>query len=322
MRRAADNAYRLGLGLATLLMAIQLAEKEADERRHARKQSVLAEKWAVLRTTFPDELAELQGYGGTGPSMRQLVTAFEQATGPWPADRRRALLIDVLMGDPFAPYELKVSVEDARHAVDTVAVPLGLDETEIEQLWLVWNDALMTYRSSRWRKPDHRVKNIPALTTGELVLPPARADALADGESADALADDHNLALLSGGSLSAQDVGMAAAMWLVVADDRAHPEWSDRQLLALPLASARNELVKAQMAHTLIIEPGLADGIATSTLIAALDRIRAEVDARLRAERDRNEDDAQRVRTMEALLAAVELTRDRIQQSQTSPAAA
>lgn len=322
MRRAADNAYGLGLGLATLLMVIQLTEKETDQRRHFRKQSVLAEKWAVLRAAFSTELDELQGYGGTGPSLRQLAAAFEQATTPWPADQQRALLIDVLMGDPFAPYELKVSVDDARHAVHTLAIPLGLDDAELGRLWQVWDDALTTYRSSRWRKPDQRVKNIPALTTGEFVLPRPRVDATEDGVQADALADDHNLALLAGGSLSAWNVEMAGATWLLAPHGRADVDSPDRQLLELPLASARNELVKAQMAHVLIVEPGFADGITTATAIDALDRISADVDAQLVTERERNDDDAQRLRTIEALRSAIEVTRDRIRQRGENQAAA
>lgn len=324
MRRADDNSYRLGLGLATLLMAIQLAEKEIDERRRTRKQSVLTEKWTVLRTTFPDQLVDLQGYGGTGPSLRQLVAAFEQATGTWPADQRRALLIDVLMGDPFAPYELKVAVDDARQAVHTVAVPLGLDEAEISQLWLVWNDALTTYHPSRWRKPDHRVKHIPALSTDEFVLPPPRAEATDAAASTDAQANDHNLALLAGGSLSASDARKAGAMWLLApaSDAPDDPMPPGRQLLALPLASARGELVKAQMAHTLIVEHGLVDGVTPTTVARALDRTRTDVGAQLSAEQDRNDDDAPRVRTIEAVLAALDLTRDRVQQTHATAVAA
>ncbi len=309
------HMYRLGLGLATLLMAIQLTEKEPDERRRARKQSVLQEKWAVLRSTFPDELADLQGYGGTGPSVRQLTAAFERATGPWSAARRRALLIDVLMGDPFAPYELKVSVEHAQNAVHSVAVPIGLDDDEITRLWLVWNDALTAYRPSRWRKPDQTSKNIPALTTGELVLPPPRADTTSGGASADALASDHNLALLAGGSLSASDVEMAGGMWLVAPQPEDEPAAAARRLLALELANARTELVKLQMSHALVVQPGLADAVTTGAVIEALGAIHARVAGQLDAERERNDDDAQRIRTLQEMLNAIQLAEEQIERA-------
>lgn len=322
MQRIEQRAYRLGLGLATLLVAIQLSDREADERRHARKQSVLAEKWTVLRTAFPDELVDLQGYGGTGPSVRQLLAAFEAAIGAWPVEQRRALLIDVLMGDPFAPYELKIAVDDARDAIRTIAVPLGLDETEIGQLWQVWDDALAAYRPSRWRRSDHRVKRIPALTTGEPVGPPPEVDPADDGGADDVLASDHNLALLAGGSLSVADTTMAGGMWLLTPPGPDGHEQPSRQLLALPLAGARAELVKAQMAQALIIEPGHRDGCATDGVVDTLETLCDDIAERLDAERERNEDDAVRIRTIEALLRAVVRTHDRVRHIPATPAAA
>lgn len=317
MRPVDDHAYRLGLGLATLLMAIQLTDKEADERRRERKQQVLHDKWAVLRTAFPDDLALFQGYGGSGPAVRQLVDAFADATSSWTPGQRNALLVDVLMADAFAPYELKVAVDDADEAIRMLAEALGLDETGTARLWEVWNEALTAYRPSRWRRPDHRVKNIPALSTGEFVLPPppgSNGDAMPD----DVLASDHHLALLAGGSLSATDVTMAGGLWLTdrEADGDDDEGGGDRvrRLLALELAQARTELVKLQMSHALIVAPGDAEVTTTVSVLEALDDLRDGVMSQLDEQRGRNDDDAPRIRILSELVRAIELAHANVEQ--------
>lgn len=321
MRSADDHAHRLGLGLATLLMAIQLTERESDERRRKRKQSVVHDKWDVLRTAFPDDLADFQGYGGSGPSVRQLVDTFAAVTSSWTPGHRRALLVDVLMGDPFAPYELKVAVDDADEAIRVLAEALGLDELDTERLWEVWNEALNAYRPSRWRRPDHKVKSIPALTTGEFVLPPApgsNGDAMRD----DVLDSEHHLALLAGGSLSARDATMAGGLWLVemradLSDDpEGDADGTDRvrHLLALELAQARTELVKLQMSHALIVEPGHAEDATTASVLEALEQVRDGVTAQLEEQRERNDDDAPRIRILQEIIRAIELAHTNVEQ--------
>lgn len=321
MRPADDHAYRLGLGLATLLMAIQLTEKEADERRRERKQSVLYDKWNVLRTAFPEDLDQFQGYGGSGPSVRQLVDTFADVTSAWTPGHRRALLVDVLMGDAFAPYELRVAVDDADEAIRMLAEALGLDELDTERLWEVWNEALTAYRPSRWRRPDHKVKSIPALTTGELVLPPppgSNGDAMPD----DVLDSEHHLALLAGGSLSATDVAMAGGLWLTdrrvdVADDTGGDQGGNdrvRRLLTLELAQARTELVKLQMSHALIVAPGHTDDATTASVLEALDHLRDGVTSQLGEQRERNDDDAPRIRILQEIVRAIELAHTNVEQ--------
>lgn len=321
MRPADDHAYRLGLGLATLLMAIQLTEKEADERRRERKQSVLYDKWNVLRTAFPEDLDQFQGYGGSGPSVRQLVDTFADVTSAWTPGHRRALLVDVLMGDAFAPYELRVAVDDADEAIRMLAEALGLDELDTERLWEVWNEALTAYRPSRWRRPDHKVKSIPALTTGELVLPPppgSNGDAMPD----DVLDSEHHLALLAGGSLSATDMAMAGGLWLTdrrvdVADDTGGDQGGNdrvRRLLTLELAQARTELVKLQMSHALIVAPGHTDDATTASVLEALDHLRDGVTSQLGEQRERNDDDAPRIRILQEIVRAIELAHTNVEQ--------
>ncbi|HSJ46411.1 MAG TPA: hypothetical protein VK923_17175 [Euzebyales bacterium] len=321
MRPADDHAHRLGLGLATLLMAIQLTDKEADERRRERKQSVVHDKWDVLRTAFPDDLNQFQGYGGSGPSVRQLLDTFADVTSSWTPGHRRALLVDVLMSDAFAPYELKVAVDDADEAIRLLAEALALDEVDTARLWEVWNEALTAYRPSRWRRPDHRVKSIPALSTGELVLPPppgSVGDAIPD----DVLGSEHHLALLAGGSLSAVDVTMAGGLWLtdrrgdLTEDTEGDGDGNDRvrRLLALDLAQARTELVKLQMSHALIVAPGHGDVATTASVLEALDDLRDGVVSQLEEQRERNDDDAPQIRILEEIVRAIELAHANVEQ--------
>lgn len=313
MRPVDDDAYRLGLGLASLLMAIHLAERETDDRRRARKHAVLLAKWDVVRTTFPDALADLQGYGGTGPSVKQLLGTFAAVTAPWSDEQRRTLLVDALMGDPFAPYELQVAVEDVDEAIGLLAGALGLDDLGTARLWDVWNDALEAYRPSRWRRPDPRRKAIPALMTHAFVLPPAPGD---DEGVPHPHGSAHRRALLSGGALAADDPALAGGLWLVAAtgdrpampvDDRVH------RLLALELGDARAELVKVQMSHALVVEPDDVDGTVTAAVLAGLDELGAQVAACLDVERERNDDDAPRIRRLQELTRALDLARSNVE---------
>lgn len=322
MQRVDDDAYRLALGLATMQLASQLTELEADEQRRARKVAVIAEKWEVLRSTFPVELDTLQGYGGTGPSVRQLADAYRTATEEWPTAHRRLLLIDVVMGDPFAPYELKVSVDDATTAVRQLAEPLGLDAAELDTVWHVWSDALMAYRPSRWRRPNGKVKQIPALAPADFVPPPAPPEphgevGRPDDEAAAPALGEHHLALISGGSLSGAEPDRAGGLWLaeigpVVADGG--DDERVRRLLALPLSQARTELVKLAMAHALVVCPDLVDTTTTTTVLGALGQLHLAVDDRLMAEQMRNDERAPRIRALEEVLRAVHVARNHVEQ--------
>lgn len=321
MQRVDDDAYRLALGLATLHLAIQLTEREADDRRRDRKVAVVTEKWEVLRRTFPVELDALQGYGGTGPSIRQLADAYRNATGLWPTAHRRLLLIDVVMGDPFAPYELKVPVDDAAAAIRELAEPTGLDAGDLDTAWRVWSHALVAYRPSRWRRPNTKVKQIPALAADDFVLPPApgQTPQEADGEDGDAGAperSEHHLALISGGSLSGAEPDLAGGLWLGQIEPAAGSAADNervRRLLSLPLAQARTELVKLAMAHALVVRPGHVTTTTTTTVLGALGQLHIVVDDQLEVEQERNDDDAPRIRTLKELLRAVDVARAHVE---------
>ncbi len=323
MQHVDDDAYRLALGLATMHLAIQLTEREADDRRRDRKVAVVTEKWDVLRRTFPVELDALQGYGGTGPSIRQLADAYRNAIELWPTAHRRLLLIDVVMGDPFAPYELKVPVDDAVAAIRELAEPTGLDAGDLDTAWRVWSDALVAYRPSRWRRPNTKVKQIPALAADDFVLPPApgqtpqETDGDGDGDDAGAPElSEHHLALISGGSLSGAEPDLAGGLWLGEIEPAAGSAADNervRRLLSLPLAQARTELVKLAMAHALVVRPGHVTTTTTTTVLGALGQLHLVVDDQLEVEQERNDDDAPRIRTLEELLRAVDVARAHVE---------
>ena len=326
MHRVDDDAYRLALGLATMLLAIGQTDREADERRHARKVAVVVEKWEVLRSTFPAELDDLQGYGGTGPSVRQLADALRATIQPWPAAPRRLLLIDVLMGDPFAPYELKVPVDDAVDTIRGLTEVLRLDTADLDTAWRVWSDASMAYRPSRWRRPNAKVKQIPALITDEFVLPPVPIDAAEDvgvgasdidGGTATPLSE-HHLALLSGGSLSGRDTALAGGLWLAAVDqdaDAAAGTERAHRLLTMPLAQTRTELVKLAMSHTLVVRPGHVTTTTTTMVLGALGQLHIAVDDQLHAEQARNDEDAPRIRALHEVLRAIDVARVHVEQA-------
>jgi hypothetical protein len=161
------------------------------------------------------------------------------------------------------------------------------------------------------------------LSTGEFVRPPppgSNGDAMPD----DVLASDHHLALLAGGSLSATDVTMAGGLWLTdrEADGDGDEGGGDcvRRLLALELAQARTELVKLQMSHALIVAPGDAEVTTTASVLEALDDLRDGVVSQLDEQRERNDDDAPRIRTLSELVRAIELAHANVEQMRDSTA--
>lgn len=322
MQRVDDDAYRFALGLATMQLAIQLTDRETDERRHTRKVAVVTEKWEALRSAFPAELDDLRGYGGTGPSVRQLADAFGAATDAWDLAQRHLLLIDVLMGDPFAPYELKVSVDDAVDATRELTEAMGLDPDALDTVWQVWSDALMAYRPSRWRRPRTKVKQIPALAADGFVLPPSADESDDVGGAADDGVDaltrsGRHAALLSGGSLSGAEPERAGGLWLATIDQDAGSAADNdrvRRLLRMPLAQARTELVKLAMAHALVVRPGHVTSITTTTVLGALGQLHIAVDDQLEAEEARNDEDAPRIRTLEEVLRAIDVARTHVEQ--------
>lgn len=299
--------YRFSLSLASLLIAGQLADTEADEQRRARKQTVAQEKWSLLRNTFPRDLGELHGYGGTGPAVRQLTQAFEHVTRHWPLEQRWMLLIDLVMSDPFAPYGLKVTITDFRSAVATIATALDLGDEHTELLD-TWNETLRSYSPSRWRTAitPNVLTPFALSTSGPDPITAARLVATAglDATTTTASGVAHDVALLGGGSLSLGGSGLAAGMWLVTTDaatDAALPD-GGIELLALGPAQARVELVKLQLNFRLVVRYERSETVTADDLAMALARIADDLQTQLELERRVNDDDAPRIIEIETIL--------------------
>lgn len=101
-----DRIYGFALGLGSLLMAVALAETEKDAERRAKKYNVANRKRSLLRESFPDEPSWNEALlDGAGISVTGVARALRPVCGDWEDDQGRALLIDLSMSDPFAPYE-------------------------------------------------------------------------------------------------------------------------------------------------------------------------------------------------------------------------
>ncbi|HSK89814.1 MAG TPA: hypothetical protein VK875_00740 [Euzebyales bacterium] len=301
MARADDLDYRFSLCVASLVMAEQLAETEPDEQRRTRKQTVAQEKWSLLRDTFPTQLGELHGYGGTGPALRQLTQVFEEVTRPWPPDQRWALLVDLIMSNVFAPYELKVPSDELCEALRTVSDCLELGDDH-DHLVATWEDALRAYRPPRWKAV------IAPATTGAVAPTsgpdPATAAALATAARLEGpAAGAHGVALLAGGSLGFGGTDLASGRWImtVPSDADAILPGGGLGLLALGPAHARVELLKLQLSCRLVLQHGWSSAT-PDDVVDALVRVSADLHAQLDIERRVNDDDAQRLKDIKAVL--------------------
>lgn len=351
MTRACDHEYRFTLSLASLLVAEQLTEREPDEQRSERKQMVAQEKWTLLRDTFSADLGALQGYGGTGPAMRQLSEVFEQSTSNWPETQRWLLLIDLLMSDAFAPYALKVTVTDLREVVGAIAEMLDLADEHTELLD-AWHQTLRS-RPPRWKKviaPSHLTAS-GLLTSGPDAATTTTFATFAGFEGAAATA--RGFALLGGGSLALGGSDLAAGSWLLAsAADRenaqpaasvvtaiatapptgdagapTHHETgsSDERdaglpqgavgLLTLGPAQAKVELLKLQLNFRLVIQHGRWEPDAPHDIATALGRIADDLQGQLDLERRLNDADAPRISGIEAILHDVRATYGVVEQA-------
>jgi hypothetical protein len=307
-----DHDHRFCLSLATLVMSEQLTDAEPNEQRRQRKRTVAQRKWEALRRTFPDDLGELLGYGGTGPALRQLTHVLAQRAAGWSPVQRGLLLVDLVMSDVFAPYELKVPTNDFADAVRNVAAALELPD-ESEALLAAWNDVLRAHRPRRWRTViAPSTMNASTLTTSG--PDPAVATALAAAAGlTGASADAQGVALLAGGSLSIGGSALAGGLWLVIAPPDGGPLPSGGHgLLLLGPAQARVELIKLQLSAWLVVHCGLADGPTTADVIDGLASVGDDLATQLDVERRVNDDDASRITGIEGMMHAVDDVRRQI----------
>jgi hypothetical protein len=320
MTHAGDHDHRFCLSLATLVMAEQLADTEPNEQRRQRKSTVAQRKWEVLRHSFPDDLGELLGYGGTGPALRQLTHLLARQAARWSSEQRGLLLVDLVMSDVFAPYELKVPTNDFAEALRNVAAALELS-SESEVLVEAWNEVLRSHRPRRWRTvivPS--TMSASALTTRG--PDPAVANALAGaaGLTGEA-ATPQGVAMLGGGSLAIGGSAFAGGLWLVAGFPDGGPvPGGGHGLLLLGPAQARVELIKLQLSSRLVIHCDLEADLTTADVVDGLARVGDDLAGQLDVERRVNDDDAARVTDIEGMMQAVNDVRRQIGHVETQAA--
>lgn len=316
MMQRDQSGYRTALGLATLIDAVHLADDEPDDERRHRKHLVVQEKWALLRETFPDDLRDLRGYGGTGPAVRQLTGVLADLTRQWPPARRWLLLIDLLLGDAFAPYQFRVDVDGVRTAVTHVAASLGLSGEEIASLFTAWNAAVRVHH------PAPRFRLLRSAPDAAVAVPAVTADPGLSGAGDTSTLQRHTRALLAGGSLSGHDPAFAGGLWLLTPAARGEPTNDQPSILDLSSAHVRVELVKLHMSVDLVVRRGMLDDVDTDGVVAALAACDDALDRRLELERRRNDDEAERVRSLEARRRAVRTARAAVDAADQHPIAA
>jgi len=312
MASVGDHDHRFCLSLATLVMSEQLTDAEPDEQRRQRKRTVAQRKWEALRQTFPEDLGELLGYGGTGPALRQLTHVLAQRTAGWSAAQRGLLLVDLVMSDVFAPFELKVTTNDFADALRVVATALDLSSVS-DALIGAWHDTLRTHRPRRWRTViAPSTMSASTLTTSGPEPAVAAALAAAAGLTGEA-ATAQGVALLGGGSLSIGGSALAGGLWLVtpLAEDEPLPGGGHGLLLLGP-EQARVELIKLQLSAWLAVHCDLAADFGTADVVEGLGSVSDDLTAQLDVERRVNDDDASRITAITGMMQAVDELRRQI----------
>lgn len=308
-----DHLYALGLSLANLLMAIDLADRETDEERRGKKHNVVNKKWGVLRDAFEGDLRRYVDADLTQrePDLRTVESALVAVDADWANDRDRTLLVDLSMGDPFAPYELEVKDDDTEEALRRVARAIGLTSQDVDEIIDTREQAIRSHRSLNWRKIlKYGLAGTVLVAAGGWILAPALAGALgAAAGLSGAAATAHGLALLGGGTVAAGGLGMAGGMWVVAGGGAlmgAVAGSGGQALLELGASQARVELIKLQMSYKLNLLHTQAHVAKAQKVIAELDQAYDEVQEQLEEERRLNDVNSKRVKEIEKTLEAIE----------------
>ncbi len=313
-----DHEYSYGLATATLLMACALTGAEKSPDREATKQRIVQKKRELLLASFRDELnASRRNREGDRPlaaqdlSVSLIELALHKVASQWDVDLRRRLLIDLALADPFSPYEVKTSASDFKDALIAVSRALGLSLKAATEVLDVRAEALKVHRALPWKRiAASGAIGTVLLASGAWVFAPAIGTALgAAAGLSGAAATAHGLALLGGGSLAAGGAGMAGGLWIVTgvgAALGAAAGGTGHALKELGAAQVRVELIKLQMSYKLDVIHGQAHLHKAQSVIAELDKSRAQLEQDLAEERLLNDRNAARIRDIEAILEALD----------------
>ncbi len=281
------------------LLADFITSREQDEQRWRKKERVLDRQRLALREVgIPEEQAA------------SVVRAFGSTLA---VTERIAFLVDLYFLDPFAPYTLKSAEEPRTDALERLAVLVGGEAADVARIRDTRRSAVKSHTKRSLGKIGLiGIGAAVALGVAGFLAAPLVGAAIGGAAGlGGAAAVSHGLAILGGGALAAGGAGMAGGMWLVAGVGAAAgllAAGGGTALYELGSATARGELVKLQITFKL----GLLDANrdmakaqqAIVNLVAQADATRAILDE----ERKLNDENARRVKDLEATLTAIEET--------------
>lgn len=195
------------LSAAQIGVISELASLEGAPTRRRKKEAVLERKKQLFRDTF--KTVDI-----TGDSAEEFLGTIPK---DYPSHKARLVLIELVMANPFAPYELKFKAHDKRNALESVVPYLGLSPEDIVSTEKSVKEARAAHTKLAWGKilVIGTVGTV-VLAAGGWILAPVIGGALGAGASlSGAAAVSHGLAILGGGPIAAGGAGMAGGTWLV-----------------------------------------------------------------------------------------------------------
>jgi hypothetical protein len=292
-------------GQAVALLAAQhliadfVASRESDDSRRERMEGVLKRQAEAL----PEVNTE-------PASARSRVAAYCESLD---SVELVAFITDFYFLDPFAPYSLNTKKSVRFNAIDLIADVVAPGQPLVANV----KNAEKSVRAAHAKRSLGKIGYVGigaavALgVVGILAAPVAGAALGAAAGLSGAAAVSHGLALLGGGALAAGGAGMAGGMWVVAGTAAAAgliAGGGGIGLYELGSATARGELVKLQITFKVGILDANKDVAKAQEVILGLQQQRDETRNRLEEERRLNEDNAKRVRELEATVEAIEET--------------
>lgn len=299
MSTTVDPASLALAGASTLL---------AEHVRSATKDSKRAKKMDRVIGLKRDELAAIVDAESVDPG-----SVLDGAVAGWDREAKRRLLVDLAFSSPFAPYSLKVNRDDVLDGLRPLAGRIGEPGSVVDEIAAARKSALRSQHRRNWgRVGALALLTAAALGTAGWMLAPAIGTAI--GTSAGltgAAATAHGLALLGGGSLAAGGAGMAGGMWLVAATGATVGfvgGGGSTLLYQLGASEVRNELIKLQVTFRVAILVSQGDLAHAATVIAGLRETHEDLGKALDVERGLNDDNSERVKSLEEKLLAISRT--------------
>lgn len=295
----AEQLDALAVMCAQYLLADFVASRESDTERRSRMDRVL------------ERQVEALGELGLRPvDAVSVIRTYADATD---TETRIGFLIDCWFLDPFAPYSFRVAKGIRRRGIELLGNCLGTDPELPQRI----GDAERSARGAHRKRSLGRIGYIgigAAIAVGVVSLLAAPIAGAALGAAAGlsgAAAVSHGLALLGGGALAAGGAGMAGGMWVVAGAGAAAGLMAGgggTALYELGSATARGELVKLQITFKVAVLDVNRDIAKAQAIIENLAHQLEDTRTRLDEERLLNEDNAKRVRELEATVVAIEET--------------